>query len=42
MEQDAIPKIFKDLGFYVQAINHSKRVELVHKLKVGLTLAASP
>jgi hypothetical protein len=38
MEPDDTPKIFKDMRFYVQAINHSKREELALKLKVGLTL----
>jgi hypothetical protein len=39
MDQDDIPKIFKDMRFYVQAINHRKREELSLKLKVRLTLA---
>jgi hypothetical protein len=41
MEPDDTPKIFKDMRFYVQAINHSKRQELFNKLKVGITLASS-
>jgi hypothetical protein len=41
MEQDDTPNIFKDMRFYVQAINHSKREELALKLKVGLTLEDS-
>jgi hypothetical protein len=40
MEPDDTPKIFKDMGFYVQTINHSKREELVLKLTVGPTLAS--
>jgi hypothetical protein len=42
MEPDDTPKIFKDMRFYVQAINHSKREELALELKVGLTLADFP
>ena len=41
MDRNEAPKIFKDMRFYVQAINHSKREELVLKLKVRLTLADS-
>ena len=41
MNHDEASMIFKDMRFYVQAFNHSKREALILKLKVGLTLADS-